>query len=573
FYYSGIAFTRSDNPPSAGFVNTYIDLNNDERGDTIKFVRTTIFDENADGSSFIDKPWIAVDKPRDLTPTIIDVPTGNGVVTQEVQCGNVYAAWARIQGEGTAATESQIMFAKSEDCGASFSIPKQLTVPNTINQGAAIAVSPLDGEIQVAWRQFANATFSCVRKGNYWRKNPEAWPVDEIELAGYTLLSTNRGNIIDDGDDTDDDFDDDDMDDDHEEDANWEHDESETKRPPKLLRQLLAAWLNVLAGAESTEISETLDAAEAWLVENSSGNANKAKKKEGKRLHKTLRRFNKGQLGVPKCDDVQSMGPTGANPDAIIVTTSNDFGETFSDPVTVVSSNDFYFPFEQGTTEYSFRSTGYPTMTFDGEGRSYLAFTTRGLAIPDFDAVGGDGRVVVTTSMDGTTWTGPLPIDEPETRGHQLMPALDFAQGRVFLLYYDFREDVSGVFDRFVTDLPVDATTPRHSVDVRAAQALAADMPVFTNYSVLDNNPPNPPGPSNPSTQTSRYPFVVLTEGGAPVGRQTQYNPPNLPMFKGGLVPFFGDFIDLAALDFVTDGAGNWDFNTDPARGAPVIHT
>ena len=30
FYYSGIAFTRGEEPPSAGFIATYMDLNNDE---------------------------------------------------------------------------------------------------------------------------------------------------------------------------------------------------------------------------------------------------------------------------------------------------------------------------------------------------------------------------------------------------------------------------------------------------------------------------------------------------------------------------------------------------------------
>ncbi|MDH5622816.1 MAG: glycoside hydrolase, partial [Gammaproteobacteria bacterium] len=472
FYYSGIVFTRSENPPSAGFVNTYIDLNNDERGDTIKYVRTALFDENAGGagSSFIDKPWIAVDKPRGAATTIIEVPTETGTVLQEVQCGNLYAAWARIQGEDSVAMSSQIMFAKSEDCGGTFSAPKSLTLPNTINQGAAIAVSPLDGKIRVAWRQFANSTMSCVRKGSYWRNNPEAWPVDEIELAGYRLLASYRGNIIVDGDDTDDDYDDDDWDDDDEDDVDWEYDETETQRPPKLLRQLLAAWLNVLAGADATEIRDTMEAAEAWLELYASGGADKAAKKEAKSLHKKLRTYNKGGLDQPRCDSVMSMSPTGQNPDAIMVTTSSDFGATFSPPVAVASSTENnYFPFEQGTTEYSFRSTGYPAMTIDGEGRSYIAFTTRGLAIPDFDPVGGDGRVVVTTSMDGATWTWPIPIDEPEQRGHQLMPAMDFARGKVFVLYYDFREDVSRVFDRFITDLPVDATTPRHSVDVRAA--------------------------------------------------------------------------------------------------------
>ena len=64
FYYSGIAFTRSDHPPSAGFVATFVDLNNDERKSSIGYVRTTLFDQNLDGLNFIDKPWMAVDKPR-----------------------------------------------------------------------------------------------------------------------------------------------------------------------------------------------------------------------------------------------------------------------------------------------------------------------------------------------------------------------------------------------------------------------------------------------------------------------------------------------------------------------------
>jgi hypothetical protein len=561
FYYSGIAFTRGDNPPSAGFVSTYIDLNNDERGDTIKFVRTTIFDQNSDGSTFIDKPWIAVDKPRNLATTFIEVPTDSGFVTQEVQCGNLYAAWARIQGEGSAATSSQIMFAKSEDCGATFSEPKTLTLPNTINQGAAIAVSPLDGEIRVAWRQFANATMSCTLESDYWGENPEAWPVDEIEIGGETYESADAGSLFPDsgkkgkkG---------------KKKSKGSNHDTSAA-----LSQELLTTWLNVLSGADNSEIAETMEAADAWLIEfppESNKKKKKSKKKSkkskndktGKELLKDLRDFNKGKTGPGHCDDLPAGGSSGTHPNAIMATSSSDFGDTFSEPVSVASSDDYYFPFEQGTTEYSFRSTGYPTLTYDGVGRSYIAFTTRGLAIPDFDVIGGDGRVVISTSMDGTVWTAPLPIDEPEQHGHQLMPALDFAQGKVFLLYYDFRADVSGVFDRFITDFPVDATTPRHSVDVRAAQALAAETPIFTDYSVLDNKP---------STQTSRYPYLILSdEAGEPVSQQTKYNPPNLPMFKGGLVPFFGDFIDLATLHFVRDDTGSWDFNTEPG-GAPVVH-
>jgi uncharacterized protein YjbI with pentapeptide repeats len=547
FYYSGIAFTRSDDPPSAGFVTTYIDLNNDERGDSIKYVRTAIFDENADGTSFIDKPWIAVDKPRNLATRIIQVETDSGPIAQEVQCGNLYAAYARIQGEGTAATSSQIMFTRSEDCGETFSLPAELTLPDTINQGAAIAVEPNSGRIQVAWRQFENAPLlSCTNPARYWRENPDAWPVDEIELAGVTVTNVDGHIMIDPVDDRDDNG----------------YSKWRKRMPKRVFRQYLAAWLNALAGADTTDIELTLDDAETWMLENPIGSKPKWRARwEGWKILRKLRRFNNGRTGPGNCEDLMTVGTNGMNPNAIMLASSDDFGATFSTPIEISGPN--YFPFEQGTTGFSFRSTGYPTMTFDGDGRSYVAWTTRGLAVPDFDPVGGDGRIVVTTSTDGQTWTMPLPIDEPEQRGHQLMPALEFAQGKVFMLFYDFREDVSRVFDRFITDLPVDAVTPRHSVDVRAAQADAADVPEFTNYSVLDGE----------STQASRYPFLILSDAaGDPVSQQTQYNPPNLPMFRGGLVPFFGDFIDLAALHFVTDGVGNWDFNTDPANGAPVVH-
>ena len=37
---------------------------------------------------------------------------------------------------------------------------------------------------------------------------------------------------------------------------------------------------------------------------------------------------------------------------------------------------------------------------------------------------------------------------------------------------------------------------------------------------------------------------------------------PNLPMFALGTVPFIGDYVDIAALSFVTDANGNWVYNT-----------
>lgn len=575
FYYAGIAFDRGESPKSSGFISRFIDLNNDERNGSIEYLGTSLYDEDLDGSDFIDKPWIAVDKPRGNAQTKIlsvdhDDDPQTPAITQEVQCGNLYVAWARIRGDGTSATSSDLMFARSEDCGDTFIGHKVLNTPNTINQGAAIAVDPQSGRVQVAWRQFASSTMSCTEKSNYWRDNPDAWPVDEITLAGYTLSSASGGTVIVNNADDDDDHDynnDDGDSDDHENDENFEFDwDDDADKPNGLMRQLLAAWLNVLSGADPTEIADELAEAEAWLVDNPLGSKPaKAAKKRGNQLRKILRDFNKGKLGVKSCSVVTSMDAGGVElPNAIMTVYSTDNGDTFSTPIS--ASGDNYFPFEQGTTEYSFRSSGYPTMTFDGDGRAYIAFTTRGLAVPDFDPVGGDGRIVVTTSNDGSNWSFPLPIDEPEVRGHQFMPALEFSRGKVFLLYYDFRDDISGVFDRFVTDRPVDATTPRHTVDVRTAQADAADVPEFTNYSVSDQG----------STQASRYPYLLIEgtagPGGDPQSQQTQYNPPNLPMFKGGLVPFFGDFIDIAAVHFTRDEFGVWDFDTDPANGSPVVH-
>ena len=68
--------------------------------------------------------------------------------------------------------------------------------------------------------------------------------------------------------------------------------------------------------------------------------------------------------------------------------------------------------------------------------------------------VDGDARIVVSTSTNGTAWTVPQPI-QPGGLGHQLMPALTFHAGRLRLLYYDLREDVSQVFAPFVDEFHV----------------------------------------------------------------------------------------------------------------------
>ena len=51
-----------------------------------------------------------------------------------------------------------------------------------------------------------------------------------------------------------------------------------------------------------------------------------------------------------------------------------------------------------------------------------------------------------------------------------------------------------------------------------------------------------------------------------------QFNPPNLPLFRQGTVPFMGDYLDLApAPAFVQGTNGQWSFNTQPT-GSSVAH-
>ena len=52
---------------------------------------------------------------------------------------------------------TQIMFARSLDCGATFSRPTQISDRTQINQGSVAAIDPNTGAIYVAWREFLSA--------------------------------------------------------------------------------------------------------------------------------------------------------------------------------------------------------------------------------------------------------------------------------------------------------------------------------------------------------------------------------------------------------------------------------
>jgi hypothetical protein len=258
--------------------------------------------------------------------------------------------------------------------------------------------------------------------------------------------------------------------------------------------------------------------------------------------------------------------------DAIMFAMSSDFGKTFSAPAVATLID----PFDQSTSAVSFRTNAYPTLGVDGTGLIYLAWSQRGVG------PGGDARIVVSTSSNGKIWSAPSPADNPPVRGHQFMPALSFAAGKLALVYYDMREDnTTGTFTALGGGLYTETRTPqgdlaapanpskvftpgivdaspsaslgplqiRHTMEVRVAEANAGAAPVFS------------------STRVSQYPIGSVPS--STVIEQLQTNPPNLPMFALGTVPFIGDYIDIAALAFVQNSNGTWAFNT--AAGSSTV--
>ena len=175
FYYSGIVFDR-DNPvlesragraphaatagvgtsTSAVFVARYIDNNVKENGNPIAYLGTTVVARNDDPNAFLDKPWLAVDMPRRGASTCpITQVLGDRTVTQALPVGNVYVAYSQFTGKvSDGSSLGQLMFARSTDCGATWSAPILISGTNHINQGSTIALDPRTGAVYVVWRRF-----------------------------------------------------------------------------------------------------------------------------------------------------------------------------------------------------------------------------------------------------------------------------------------------------------------------------------------------------------------------------------------------------------------------------------
>jgi hypothetical protein len=443
-YYAGLVFDRSNAATpevpgkSAVFVARYIDNNNREAGDTFEYLGTRTLQTDPGGSTgnFLDKPWMAVDIPRNTSRCTIVTPGEKGPITQNLPAGPVYVAYT-LRSTDSKGPRYDVMFTRSVDCGNSWTTPIKLNdSAERANQGAALAIDARNGNVYIAWRQF---DLSSDNSGT-----------DALMVAKFV-----RG--------------------------------TNTVNRPGFARKF-------------------------------------AKPKKGKGKGLDLEHFfEKG--GVNKALEAAQLSPL-----------------------------------DQATSaqQIRFRTNAYPTMTVDENGRVYLAWAERGYDPLSPDPVLGAARVLMATSVDGTSWTTATPVSNESQKGHQLMPSLTYAGGKLMLIYYDVRETRSQSFTQYIDDKTAfsnpEATGLRHTIDLRASMASPAATPAFT-----------------PSAKVSEYIEGPRVPGGPNV--PWQVNPPNLPMFQRGTAPFIGDYVDIAAApQFILDPAGNWIYNNAPTATLPIFH-
>jgi hypothetical protein len=238
------------------------------------------------------------------------------------------------------------------------------------------------------------------------------------------------------------------------------------------------------------------------------------------------------------------------NSDAIMVACSTDRGETFALPSELSAVPEF-FPFDQGTTESTFRTNSYPAITSDGS-QFYAFWSSRiDTASPFF------ARIVYSTSADGTTWSAPAML-ESASNGHQFMPTAAAARGTIQLAWYDTRNNLFQA--DFIQDLKGEGAVAdvdsskiiRNFADIRSAQIIG--------------------GAATHSIQVSRYieGSIKKDSNGVAIVEQLEYNFMNDRLFQKGTVPFAGDYPNVAAPAFRLEGQ-NWVSNLGPsASKVPV---
>jgi hypothetical protein len=197
---------------------------------------------------------------------------------------------------------------------------------------------------------------------------------------------------------------------------------------------------------------------------------------------------------------------------------STDFGQTFSKARIAVD----YTPFtsgqfaDNGSRECGDGAlacpTGFTFPRFDLAGPYLAADNMHGTLVMAFQATqpSGQGQIEYVFSTDGgSAWSSPALL-APSTTGHQFFPWLVASGGRVSAIWYDSRGDANYA----PTRAPCNSATGQTSacLNVRYAESTNGGKTWQTSIQVTDT-------PTNL----------------------------NYEQFSGRLVPFFGDYITVAA--------------------------
>jgi HYR domain-containing protein len=207
FYISGIAFNRDDESGGASaqqsggegksgvqFVSVYVDDNNTSNPDVPpRYINTAIVDSGTNGR-FLDKPWIAVDKPRG-TGNVCTIPAGPKSIppAQTVLSGNVYVAWATFLGSGNN-PHSDVWVKTSTNCGLSWSNATKVTESVPLSQSPIVAVNPNTGDVNIVWREFGQSgspdRILTAKSTNFGKTFTRAVEVANLGVPSTTTLTT-----------------------------------------------------------------------------------------------------------------------------------------------------------------------------------------------------------------------------------------------------------------------------------------------------------------------------------------------------------------------------------------------
>jgi VCBS repeat-containing protein len=305
------------------------------------------------------------------------------------------------------------------------------------------------------------------------------------------------------------------------------------------------------------------------------------------------------------------------DPNTIIATRSTDFGNKWSNPVSIIGSTPMA-PFDQPTvsTEFanpallSFRSNGFPTAAVTGDGTVFVAWQERvnisegtpGFGGPDPD---GSPRIVLMRSNDGggsfsdingnagsrtavdfgdrdvscdpmdpaypdicqqPPGFGALPDERPS--GPQVMPWLSFGGGRLALVYYESRgllgggdigiqdQDLSPA-TKFISDIDRVVDFRAALLDPSSGQLLGTTQisryPIGAAADLSDGEQVWDIAPVNPGTIFEPAPCSPDAGEGFPEC-QRSLNLMNKPQSGSGGSPFMGDYTGATPIvQFVYD--------------------